>query len=471
MKINSFSLALVMLFLTSQVIMQCDLSTSVETRDYNVTTFASNWDFADFKVGEYYGHFYHLLSSRQDGACALVRERANGTLVYAKLYSSSPCSKIEIDSSEDNGYFASALNSGSSQEKLMLSKLDITTGNRVTHIEADINITGDVSSVSLDNSGYKLYIAGNIEASTNQAFGYWDTLGRNIYYQDYQPMSASQGVVFHAQKGLTNMCLSISSSSTSLIFVMHNLTTSTETVEWSVTYNCSSTCPTVVSGISDTDSNNIYTAISSSDSNVVYIALSLADGSVVTNFRQTDTSTTLTAGSLFVDSNSLVWIGMHATDYSELISYNTSSSTYTKYQMTGYQYMHQYVDPSNSDAWYALRSTQYSNYARISNSDSISGLTVTTGTTGFDETTSIYGSPISHTPSAFNPTSVTAAISSDSQQNFSYSMNYSCSTVSTTSNGTTGNSTSNGTNTSSDDLSAGEIVGKDRLFVSINQTS
>ena len=340
-----------------------------------------------------------------------------------------------------------------------------------TYIGASLNLTGDISSLSLDSSGTKLYMAGNINFFTNNTLVYWDTTNLNVFLENYQPMSASEGRVFHVHKGLTNMCMSVSTSNTSLIFVMHNLTTSTESVEWSVTYNCSSTCPTVVSGISDTDSNNIYTAISSSDSNVVYIALSLADGSVVTNFRQTQTSTTLTAGSLFVDSNSLVWIGMHATDYSELISYNTSSSTYIKYQMTGYQYMHQYVDPSNSDAWYALRSTQYSNYARISNSDSISGLTVTTGTTGFDETTSIYGSPISHTPSAFNPTSVTAAISSDSQQNFSYSMNYSCSTVSTTSNGTTGNSTSNGTNTSSDDLSAGEIVGKDRLFVSINQTS
>ena len=321
-----------------------------------------------------------------------------------------------------------------------------------TYIGASLNPTGDISSLSLDSSGTKLYMAGNINFFTNNTLVYWDTTNLNVFLDNYQPMSASEGRVFHVHKGLTNMCMSVSTSNTSLIFVMHNLTTSTETVEWSVTYNCSSTCPTVVSGISDTDSNNIYTAISSSDSNVVYIALSLADGSVVTNFRQTQTSTTLTAGSLFVDSNSLVWIGMHATDYSELISYNTSSSTYTKYQMAGYQYMHQYVDPSNSDAWYALRSTQYTDYARISNFDKVSGLNVTTGTTGFDDNTSIYGSPISHTPPAYNRSNLIATTASNSEASFNYNVNFTCSSS---------NTVTNGTNSSSDDdLSAGEIIGK-----------
>ena len=335
---------------------------------------------------------------------------------------------------------------------MSLSKLNATTGNRTVYLEVSYNIVGDVSSISLDSSGSKLYMVGNIAYFTDLPLVYWDTASTNVPYQNYLPLSGTSMTCFHTHKGLTDMFMSISKSFSSLVFVMHNFTTSTPTVEWNTAYNCSTVCPNIVSGISDTDSNNIYTAISSSDSNVVYMALSLADGSVVTNFRQTDTSTTLTAGSLFVDSNSLVWIGMHATDYSELISYNTSSSTYTKYQLTGHQYMHQYVDPSNSDAWYALRSTQYTDYARISNFDKVSGLNVTTGTTGFDDNTSIYGSPISHTPPAYNRSNLIAATASNSEASFNYNVNFTCSSS---------NTVTNGTNSSSDDdLSAGEIIGK-----------
>ena len=349
---------------------------------------------------------------------------------------------------------------------MSLSKLNATTGNRTVYLEVSYNIVGDVSSISLDSSGSKLYMVGNIAYFTDLPLVYWDTTSTNVPYQNYLPLSGTSMTCFHTHKGLTDMFMSISKSFSSLVFVMHNFTTSTPTVEWNTAYNCSTVCPNIVSGISDTDSNNIYTAISSSDSNVVYMALSLADGSVVTNFRQTDTSTTLTAGSLFVDSNSLVWIGMHATDYSELISYNTSSSTYTKYQLTGYQYMHQYVDPSNSDAWYALRSTQYADYARISNFDEVSGLNVTTGTTGFDDNTSIFGSPISFNPRAYNPTDLAATTSASSEEDLNYNVSFACfpnDTVTTSNNTVTNNTATNGTtgdNTGSDDLSAGEIVGK-----------
>ena len=79
-------LALVMLFLLNQAMSQCDLSTYAETRDYTVSSFSSSWNFAGFKVGVTSGDFYHLLSSTGDNSCALVRENANGTMVYSKLY-------------------------------------------------------------------------------------------------------------------------------------------------------------------------------------------------------------------------------------------------------------------------------------------------------------------------------------------------------------------------------------------------
>ena len=127
--------------------------------------------------------------------------------------------------------------------------------------------------------------------------------------------------------------------------------------------------------------------------------------------------------------------------------------------------MFQYVNPSNSDARYSLRSTQYADYARISNFDNVTGLTVVSGTTGFGENNSIYGSPISNTPAAYNPSFQNMATIANDEGTLNYSLNFTCSQVSTSTNGTSGKNTTNSTSTgnstdNNDDLSTGEIVGK-----------
>ena len=155
-----------------------------------------------------------------------------------------------------------------------------------------------------------------------------------------------------------------------------------------------------------------------------------------------------------MDTNSIAWIGLYSTssDYSELIMFDASSNTYTKYEQTGYKYSSQYVNPSSSNSWYALALTGYGYLSQISNMNLTSGLNVTNSSSGFDLNSSIYVAdrtvPGQQLVASQNNlvTSVTNAESA-----FDYSNAFECFGGNTTVQQTTNNN--------DDDLSTGEIVG------------
>ena len=118
-----------MLILLNTVMLQCDLSTNTEVRGNTVSSFSSSWSFAGFRVGETSGDFYHLLSSIGDNSCALVRENANGTMVYAQMYSVDICFNLDVDSSETNAYFANTFDSSTQTNAWMsIAKVTAATG-------------------------------------------------------------------------------------------------------------------------------------------------------------------------------------------------------------------------------------------------------------------------------------------------------------------------------------------------------
>ena len=97
------------LSLVQYVLSSCSQTTTAKSTDYSISDWSgSTWTFASFDVGVTSGDFYHLLSSSTDNQCAIIREKSNGTQVWAKLYNTGKqCSTVKIDPTETKAYLAS----------------------------------------------------------------------------------------------------------------------------------------------------------------------------------------------------------------------------------------------------------------------------------------------------------------------------------------------------------------------------
>ena len=100
---------IVMMCMMHSAVGLCNQTTVAKSKDYTVNDWSgSTWNFRGFDVGATSGDFYHLLSSSTDNQCAVMREKANGTQVWAKLYNTGKqCANLKIDPSETKAYFAS----------------------------------------------------------------------------------------------------------------------------------------------------------------------------------------------------------------------------------------------------------------------------------------------------------------------------------------------------------------------------
>ena len=160
---------------------------------------------------------------------------------------------------------------------------------------------------------------------------------------------------------------------------------------WSYNISCSSTCPSSDYTKSDFDQTNVHVAFNiPSEGKALLMVFAASTGDLVGNLKTTSNSQQLTLGSLYADANSITWISMYSgtTSYSELIKYDAPNNNYTIYQQTGFSYSLQYIDLNSNNDWLALGVTSIISNATQTCLTTVNGLSVSTTTSGLEDTSS-----------------------------------------------------------------------------------
>ena len=228
------------------------------------------------------------------------------------------------------------------------------------------------------------------------------------------------------------------------------------TPTWSYNISCSSTCPSSDYTKSDFDQTNVHIAFNiPSEGKALLMVFAASTGDLVGNLKTTSNSQQLTLGSLYADANSITWISMYSgtTSYSELIKYDAPNNNYTIYQQTGFSYSLQYIDLNSNNDWLALGVTSIISNATQTCLTTVNGLSVSTTTSGLEDTSSFSLGTKGSVAYSFSSTllNINASITS-TVSNMSYSYTDDLSTET---------SEDDGELSTEDDgeLSTGEIVG------------
>ena len=145
---------------------QGTLGTSTE---YNISDWSrSTWKFSGFDVGATSGDFYHLLSSSTDNQCAILRENANGTQVWTRLYNTThQCATLKVDANEAKAYF------GNDGNVLALGVVNCSDGVLDAYVQmndAALTVSQDNAGIAITPDSTKMILSGDSNSSSN--FGY-----------------------------------------------------------------------------------------------------------------------------------------------------------------------------------------------------------------------------------------------------------------------------------------------------------
>ena len=121
------------------------------------------------------------------------------------------------------------------------------------------------------------------------------------------------------------------------------------------------------------------------------MVLVATSGNIVGSMKTTESSQQLALGSLSADNDSMTWVSVYSTSssYSELIKYDSANNNYTIYEQTGFSYILQYRDLSTYN-WVGLGVTQYISNTTQTCMSNVTGLTVSTTTSGLDDASSSF---------------------------------------------------------------------------------
>ena len=189
------------------------------------------------------------------------------------------------------------------------------------------------------------------------------------------------------------------------------------------------------------------------------MVLVATSGNLVGGMKTTQSSQQLTLGSLYADRNSLTWISMYSNSspYSELIKYDSVNENYTVYQQSGYSYFLQYINPNNNDSCLGLGLFLYVSNTTQACISNISGLTLTTTTSGLEDASSF---AIAST--TLTTYTILAIVTSENTSitSIASDMDYLDALVVDTQTNSTNQTTSNNQNNGDDDgLSTEKIIG------------
>ena len=431
----------------------CIQTSTPNITDYNITDWGTNtWNFRGLDVGASSGDFYHLLSSSTGTDCAVIRENANGTLVWSKQYNTgTECAGLTVDSSENKAYFSSG---GTVVTIASLNCTDGALNNYMKINETSLTISEARGRIAITPDGSTVAFAGDNPNSGINGYGcIFDTSGTTAKCINFTVYSVHNPIIISNTEVVFS---SIANDYRDIYLESFSIPNLNKVYGWETEY--------FRNGTSDepnhfrTSSNSAYLCVAFDfvPGNKVQLHIHSVTNGARIDTRQRSMTYTPRMSSLQIDANSLVWMGIASTSsaFTELIKYDVGTQNYTIYQITGASLFYQFVYGSSSESWYSVAETRYSYYAPLANIANITGFSVTElQDSGFDTDTSIV---YSSTTDIYPNTDYTMAnqVISDSELTFTVSCEPSeANTTNTTDTNTTDTNTTD-TNTTDTNTTA-----------------
>ena len=321
------------------------------------------------------------------------------TGVWAKTYSNGQCSGLSITSDETLLYFSSAYTS-----YFAFGEVNCTDGSLIKYkATSTMSVNGKVKDLYIFGSGsdYFVIAMGNVEFNSPYSW----TL--NLTYASY--VASEDTLYLNAEPtsgdritGLSNVLIYQGWNGRYLFYGFVNIVSGIElymidatvginSAIWHHNISCPSSCPIPDYAKSDFNQPNAHLAFNlPSEGKALVIVFAVDSGNLVGNMKTTQSSQQLSLGSLDAYSDTITWISMYSSSssYSELIKYDSANNNSTVYQQSGVSYLLQHINLNSNDSWFGMGLTQYISNSTQNCMSEISGLTVSTTTSGLNDASS-----------------------------------------------------------------------------------
>ena len=205
---------------------------------YNYLT---NWNFLDFKVGPTSSNFYFLLNTTNDygipGRCAVIKENASGSKVWAKSYvhDNTTCGLLTIDRYEQFFYYSVKVRSNLA----LIMQMYCRTGEVVRQHNLELQQDSSIHSMIATSNYYYVYFIEKYGDNTwlGRFYAAGTTDSDTISLRDWIPQNIGGSMTEVHARNHSYVLYTTITNSTILGYVMLDWAQN-DTAIWTLYYNC-----------------------------------------------------------------------------------------------------------------------------------------------------------------------------------------------------------------------------------------